>query len=366
MVEEVSLRVGINAEAAKAGADSFKRSAAEIVRSAEKLGRSVEKAGGGFDKMKKAANDNSRALAQTAQSLRDVETTVNGLSRSAGDGVRPLTESLSGLCEKLDVSKKQTNGLATAFDLLGAAADIIEIVEFLRRIKRIQTAFKTLVTVIGSARLAIGGFFTAIVSSPLTVPIAALAALGGGIVLLGAAMTRGERAQRAINDAMARGAKRGAAEFSRAADDIKKKAADMSRAVERSSRAFRNMRNVRNGNSNSLSSTNQSIFSGTIEGGETILDERRPFIIDAVGLATDIFERKLEKERRKNEVARLTKSADNAAKEQIAPRAATVPPTALASRNAPSKANPTRCTSARHLWSARTSRCACQCAGSRG
>lgn len=67
MVEEVSLRVGIDARPAATGADSFKRSAAEIIRSAEKLGRSVEKAGGGFDKMKKAANDNSRALAQTAQ-----------------------------------------------------------------------------------------------------------------------------------------------------------------------------------------------------------------------------------------------------------------------------------------------------------
>ena len=108
MVEKVSLRVGIDARPAAAGADSFKRSAEEIIRSAKKMGRSVEKAGDGFDKMKKAANDNSRVLAGTVQSVRDVETALNSLSRSAGGDVLPLRDSISVLCDKLGETKKQT------------------------------------------------------------------------------------------------------------------------------------------------------------------------------------------------------------------------------------------------------------------
>ena len=207
MVEEVSLRVGIDARLAAAGADSFKRSAAEIIRSAEKLGRAVGKAGDGFDKMKKAANDNSRVLAGTVQSVRDVEIALNSLARSAGGDVLPLTDSLNALCDKLGESKKQTNGLATAFDLLGAAADIIEIVEFLRKFERVRRLFRKLIAVTRIARVAITGFGIAVgVAAVAAAPyIAVLAAIAGGAFLFERAVTRSARAQKAINEAMARG-----------------------------------------------------------------------------------------------------------------------------------------------------------------
>ena len=113
MVEEVSLRVGIDASPAKAGADSFKRSVTEIIRNAEKMGRTVGKSGDSFNKFKKVANDNSRALAGTAQSLRDVDTAVNRLSRSAGQ-VRSLSEAMRELSDSADSVRGRLNEAAAS------------------------------------------------------------------------------------------------------------------------------------------------------------------------------------------------------------------------------------------------------------
>ena len=113
MVEEVSLRVGIDARPAAAGADSFKRSATEIIRSAEKMGRAVGRAGGGFDTLKKSANDNSLALAKTASLLGDVEKSLRGLSRNA-DQMRTLDSGLIGLGEAAASTSQRINEAASS------------------------------------------------------------------------------------------------------------------------------------------------------------------------------------------------------------------------------------------------------------
>ncbi len=132
---------------------------------------------------------------------------MNSLSRSAGDEVRPLTDSLNALCEKLGESKKQTNSLALAFDLLGAAADIIEIVGFLNKIERMRRLFKRIIEIANIARLAIAGFGVAVGAAAVAAApyIAALAVLAGGAFLFERALTRSARAQDDINEAIARG-----------------------------------------------------------------------------------------------------------------------------------------------------------------
>ena len=71
MVEEVSLRVGIDAGPAKRGAKEFRRSADDIIRTAEKTKQAVEKVGGSLKGLAQETNNhiNARDQASVAQDV---------------------------------------------------------------------------------------------------------------------------------------------------------------------------------------------------------------------------------------------------------------------------------------------------------
>ena len=115
MVEEVSLRVGIDARPAAEAAASFKRSAADIIRRAENMERFVRKAADGFDTLKSSANGDSRILAGTGKSLRDVEREADRLARTA-ERVNKLKEVLQLTGEAAETERGQLQDRAISSD----------------------------------------------------------------------------------------------------------------------------------------------------------------------------------------------------------------------------------------------------------
>jgi len=211
MVEGVSLRVGIDARPAAAGAASFKRSAEEIIRSAENMGRAVGKVGGGFDKLKKAANDNSRTLAKTAQSLRDVETAVNSLSSSTGQirslgeavkdlggaaddasrsfgdkfgkEIRGLTDFIIEFGVGLGVSVETMSKIVTAVEGVITIFGAIRFAGVIRDVGFLAALFGRFAPAVAGAAIAVGGFIAATVGLPAAIAVA-LAAVATGYLLL--------------------------------------------------------------------------------------------------------------------------------------------------------------------------------------
>ena len=260
MVEEVSLQVGIDARPAAAGAASFKRSAAEIIRSAEKLGRAVDKAGGEFDNMKKAANDNSRTLAGTARSLREVETAVNSLSRSAeqirsfggafidlgdaaesaGDRLDDVAKTSINLGDVLDATFNAVRGI---FEGLGAVLTFIKLKKIIEQAGGLSKAFKNLIGFAGTlfallrngvAVVAAFGAASAAALLPLAPLIAAVGILGGGLFALLKVTEEGRERQRRFNESVETGNRllREAAEATGKVRDSKLELADAELAVQ--------------------------------------------------------------------------------------------------------------------------------------
>lgn len=82
MVEEVSLRLGFDSRPAQKGSAEYKRAAEDIQKAARKTNAAAGGTGDGFDKMKKAANENTRALGGNTRAIRRALRPMGRLERT--------------------------------------------------------------------------------------------------------------------------------------------------------------------------------------------------------------------------------------------------------------------------------------------
>lgn len=183
MVEEASLSLSIDSRDAKRGADEFCRAAEDIKAKAADMGQAVENNSLSFQKLGGAANNNLRPLADTARSLRDVETAVSGLSRSSGE-VKSLSDQVVKLGEGAGVSAKVMSGLVIAFEAIAAAFTVANIAKQAIKVGSLVKKFGVLGSVVRIAGAAIAGLTGVFVGAPILVTATAVSALAVSYGLL--------------------------------------------------------------------------------------------------------------------------------------------------------------------------------------